>query len=139
MSNLRLVLVCVAFFMLSNVANSQNYIDLHKDEIFRLARVELNGFSFTKEVQNKNRSFIKFENYLEEQTLIFMLNSEGYCTSVSQMYNVWLYESVKKGLNDMYGNSDSCIWIETNDSSKYEINLVKGEWFITVITRKTQK
>jgi hypothetical protein len=139
MSTLKLSLVCVVFLLLSNVCSSQNYIGSNKSEIFRLAKTELKGFLFTKEVQNKNRSFIKFENYPDEQTVIFMLNSKGYCTSVSQMYNVWLFDSVKKELSKKYGKDKNCVWIETKDSAKYEVSLVKGKWFITVITKQKQK
>lgn len=136
MSILKLSLVCVAFLMLSNVSSSQNYIGSHKNEIFRLAKTELKGFLFTKEVQNRNRSFIKFENYPDEQTVIFMLNSDGYCTSISHMYNVWLYDSMKKELNMNYGKSKNGVWIDTKNSINYEIKLVRGEWFITVFTQK---
>ena len=136
MSILKLSLLCAAFLALSNVASSQNYIGLHKNEIFRVAKAELNGFLFTKEVENNNRSFIKFENYLDEQTIIFMLSSDGYCTSVSHMYNVWLYDSIKKELNAKYRKGKNGVWIETINATNYERKLRKGEWFITVFTQK---
>ncbi len=113
----------------------QNYIGLHKDEIRERVQQELAGFVFTKEISNFDRSFIKFENSFEEQTLIFMLNSDGFCTSVSRMYNTWLFNRLKDELEKRYGKEKGLIWIEMKNGKEYEVELKRGEWFITVITR----
>jgi hypothetical protein len=115
---------------------SQNYIGLHKDEIRMKVKQELPGFAFTKEIYNDDRSFIKFENSFEEQTIVFMLNSNGYCTSISRMYNTWLFNRIKGDLIAKYGKSKNNKWVDIEDTKKYEIELIKGEWFITVVTRK---
>jgi hypothetical protein len=109
---------------------------MHKVEIIKKVGEVLPGFKFTKEVNNKSKSFIKFENTFEEQTLIFMLNSEGYCTAVSRMYNTWLFNRLKDELNSKYGKSNKLKWIEEREGIQYEIELIKGKWFLTVVTRK---
>lgn len=114
----------------------QNYIGLHKDEIKEKVKEELSGFSFTNEIFNYDRSFIKFENQFEEQTLIFMLNSEGYCTSVSRMYNTWLFGRLRNELDQKYGKSKSLKWDDTKNNETFEIELRRGQWFVTVITRR---
>ena len=91
-------LLLVILLIISFSGNSQNYVGLHKDEIQQRVKQELPGFAFTKEVFNNERSFIKFENAFEEQTLIFMLNANGYCTSVSRMYNTWLFNRIRDEL-----------------------------------------
>jgi len=98
-------------------------------------KVEYPTFAFAKEIQNEDRSFIKFENSFEEQTLLFVLNAQGYCTSVSRMYNTWLFNRIKDELNKKYGESKKLIWIEEMDDKEYEVELKKGEWFVTVVTR----
>ncbi|MFP4556398.1 MAG: hypothetical protein ACLFNU_05960 [Bacteroidales bacterium] len=119
----------------SLTAVSQNYIGLHKDEIREKVASELSGFAFAKEVYNFDRSFIKFENRFEEQTLIFMLNSQGYCTSVSRMYNTWLYNSLQKELNEKYGESKNLIWEYDNEGRKYTVELNRKQWFVVVVTK----
>lgn len=128
-------LTFIPFIFLAISVFSQNYIGLHKDEIRVKVKSDLPGFGFTKEVFNNDRSFIKFENTFEEQTIIFMLNSNGYCTSVSRMYNTWQYNKLKDELTTKYGKSSQNKWIDVVDSKKFEIELIKGEWFITVVTR----
>jgi hypothetical protein len=109
---------------------------MHKGEIIKKVGEELPGFKFSKEVYNNSKSFIKFENTFEEQTLIFMLNTDGYCTAVSRMYNTWLFNRLKDELNSKYGKSNKLKWIEDREGIRYEIELIKGKWFLTVVTRK---
>lgn len=136
MPNLSRILFTVVLLIFSLSGFSQNYIGLHKDEIRVKVKQELPGFVFTKEVYNHDRSFIKFENSFEEQTIVFMLSSNGYCTSISRMYNTWLFNRIKQDLVTKYGKSRNNKWVDIHDAKKYEIELIKGEWFITVVTRK---
>jgi len=118
---------------------SQNYIGEYKDNIRKNIKVVYPGFVFEKEVLNGNRGFIKFVNTFEEQTLLFILNDQGYCTSISRMYNTWLYNQVRDDLNKKYKQLDSLSWIDSIGNEKFEIKLKKGEWFLTVITRPYPK
>jgi hypothetical protein len=129
------IILIVSLAILAFTSQGQNFIGLHKDIIREKVKKELPGFAFTKEVLNNNRSFIKFENGFEEQTLIFMLNSEGVCTSVSRMYNTWLYNRLKDDLLKKHGEGSNSIWYEEINGKTFEIELVKGQWFITIITR----
>jgi len=129
------IILFAALATLAFSSQAQNYIGLHKDIIRDKVKKELPGFAFTKEVKNSNRSFIKFENGFEEQTLICMLSSEGVCTSMSRMYNTWLYNRLRDELLRKYGESANSIWYEEVNGTIYEIELVKGQWFVTVITR----
>ena len=42
---------------------------------------------------------------------------------------------VKEDLNKKYGESKKLIWSEQKDDKNFEVEMRKGEWFITVITR----
>lgn len=118
---------------------SQHFVNMHRDSIKLIAKDELPGFVFAKEVDNGNRSFIKYENPFEEQTLICMINDKGICTSVSRMYNTWMFNQLKDQLKTQYGQSQGLIWDFTQDDRKYEVELVKGEWYLTVITRRKKE
>ncbi len=120
-------------------SSSQNYIGLHKEEIRERVRQEQQGFVFTKEIENGDKSFIKFENTFEEQTLLFVLNAQGYCTSVSRMYNTWLFNRVKTDLDSKFKPAGDHRWIETLQGKEFEVLLRKSEWFITVVTLPLKK
>jgi hypothetical protein len=128
-------LLIISLFLIALSGLGQNYIGLHKDEIKVKVKKELEGFVFANEVFNNNKSFVKYENTFEEQTIIFILNSQGYCTSVSRMYNSWLFNRLNDELTLKYGKGKSFKWIEEKEGKKYEIELKRGQWFVTVITR----
>jgi len=114
---------------------AQNFIGQYKDEIRRKAKEAYPGFVFEKEVQNGKKSFIKYVNSFEEQTLLFILDEKGFCTSNARMYNLWLFSKVKRELDAKYKQENSHSWLDYNNGNVYEIELKKGDWFITVITR----
>lgn len=130
------LLAILFVLVLAIPARGQNYIGLHKDEIRRIVPVELDGFAFDKEVEAKSKSFLKFVNDDEEQTLLFVLNKEGVCTSVSRMYNLWMYERIRKDLKKTYTLDGVNTWTTTKNGEEFEIELKRGEWFVTVITRR---
>jgi hypothetical protein len=136
MRSLKIILFITVLVLPSLTVIGQNYIGLHKDDIKDKVRKELSGFHFSNEVFNNDRSFVKYENAFEEQTIIFMLNSKGYCISVLRMYNTWLFNRIKLELEEKFGKSKNLKWNEMKEGQKYEIELIRGEWFITVVTRK---
>ena len=135
MSRLRQFVLCFIVVASAYSAAAQNYIGLHKEEIRTRVKKELPGFYFAKEVESGDRSFIKFENSFEEQTLIFRLNEMGVCTSVYRMYNTWLEDKVRAQLDATYGKGAGNRWYFTLSHKEYEVILKQSDWYITVIIK----
>lgn len=114
---------------------AQNFIGQYKQDIQKSIKEAYPGFVFEKEIENGKKSFLKYVNTFEEQTLLFILDEKGYCTSMARMYNTWLFSKVKKDLDSKYKSTGSLAWLDHSDGKDYEIVLKKGNWFITVITR----
>jgi len=133
-SNRKLLLV----LLISIIAISgftQNFIGQHKQDIQKNVKQAYPGFYFEKEVENGKKSFLKYVNTLEEQTILFIIDEKGYCTSMARMYNTWLFSKIKKELDSKFKSTGSLSWLEQSNGRDYEIVLKKGKWFITVITR----
>lgn len=135
MSIFRILPLALLLVNLSIPMQGQNLIGLTKGEILKLVPTSCKGFNFVKDIQNGDKSFIKFENPTDEQTLLFMLNSKEICTSVSRMYNTWLYDKVYKDLCCEYKQVSMDTWIDSKNGNYYEVKLKRGEWFITVTIR----
>lgn len=114
---------------------TQNFIGQHKQDIQKNVKQAYPGFYFEKEVENGKKSFLKYVNTLEEQTILFIIDEKGYCTSMARMYNTWLFSKIKKELDSKFKSTGSLSWLEQSNGRDYEIVLKKGKWFITVITR----
>ena len=142
-TSVRRVLLVLIISIIAIQGFAQNYIGLHKSEIQQKAPNAYPGFVFEKEVENGKKSFIKYVNSFDEQTLLFILDEKGYCTSISRMYNTWHFSQVKNELNKKYvkkdTKKDSLIWLEYSNNKVYEITLKKGEWYLTVTTRPATK
>lgn len=128
-----LLVLLVSIITFSGYA--QNFIGQHKQDIRQNVKQAYPGFNFDKEIENGKKSFLKYVNAFEEQTILFILDENGYCTSIARMYNTWLFSQVKSDLDAKYKSKDSLTWLDHSNGKDYEIVLRKGKWFITVITR----
>jgi hypothetical protein len=128
-----LLVLLVSFITVHGYA--QNFIGQYKTDIRNNVKEAYPGFVFEKEVENGKKSFLKFVNTFEEQTLLFILDETGYCTTIARMYNTWLLPKVKNELNSKYKRKDSFVWYEYSNGKVYEITIKKGKWYFTVITR----
>ncbi len=125
--------------MLSVTSSSQNYIGFHKDEIAKRVPMEYKGFFFEKEINLNDRGFVKFVNTIDEQTLLFMFDTQGICTSASRMYNTWLYDQVYSELSKNFKQLSKNKWLDVKNGKSYEYTLIKGKWFLSVTIRPYDK
>lgn len=128
-----LLVMFLSIFAISG--HAQNFIGQYKQEIKSKIKQTFPGFVFDKEVVNGKKSFLKYVNTYDEQTLLFILDEKGYCTSMARMYNSWLLDDLKKQLDSKYKKKGSLTWLDYSNGKVYEIKLKKGDWFITVITQ----
>ncbi len=129
-----LLVLIVSIITISGYA--QNFIGQYKQDIRQKVKEVYPGFYFDKEVENGKKSFLKYVNTFEEQTLLFILDEKGFCTSMARMYNTWQYSKVKRELDSKYQKKGSTTWLDSSNGKVYEIELKKGNWFITVIIRQ---
>ncbi|MEW5846571.1 MAG: hypothetical protein AB1777_09955 [Bacteroidota bacterium] len=139
MKPLAILFVIATIVFLSLSVSAQNYIGLHKDDIAKHMPQEYKGFYFEKEVNVDDRGFLKYVNTIEEQTILFMIDSDGYCTAVSRMYNTWLYDQVVNELNSKYQQVSINKWLEVKEGKLYDLILIKGKWFLTLTIRPHNK
>lgn len=139
MKPLAIIFLSVAIAFLSLSASAQNYIGLHKDEIAKRMPQENKGFYFEKEVNVDDRGFLKYVNTLDEQTILFMIDTDGFCTAVSRMYNTWLYDQIVNELNSKYQQVSTNKWLEVKEGKSYDLTLIKGKWFLTLTIRPHSK
>ncbi|MBQ9470158.1 MAG: hypothetical protein IJU72_04295 [Bacteroidales bacterium] len=132
-------IVIMAIMLLGSPAPmvlEQCYIGTHKDMVRQFVPQEQQGFVFDTEVQVRQRSFIKFVDAAQEQTMLFVFDSEGLCTCVSRMYNTWLYDDLLGELKRRYRYAGTDLWFD--DALQLEIRLKRNDWFITVEMRRRQ-
>lgn len=117
----------------------QNFVGSHKLEIKKKMKENYRDFYFAKEVMGKS-SFIKFEDYDDLRTLLFVLDDDGYCKYQMLMCDYSLLRSTIKQLNSTYEYKEDLIWYDyISGKDDYIIKIKKEEWYFSVITRKLEK
>lgn len=117
----------------------QNYIGLHKNEIVSLMKKTQKEFRLNTDVVNKKYNYLKYEDKINEQTLLYFLNKDDYCTYVRLISDYSNYNSLIDTLNTRYKRRNENTWIYTDEGVRYVVYLEKEEWFFTIHTKKKEE
>ena len=112
--------------------SAQNYVDVHKDEIIRIMSQKHRNFKLNKDVINRNYNYLKYEDNISEQTILFFLSDDNFCTMVRWMSGYANIHDMLSMLNKEYDKTEKNQWTYIQNGKKYVINLEEGEWFFTV-------
>ena len=100
-----------------------------------MVKDSLQGFFFVKDIQNGDRSFIKYENTFEEQTVLFIFNKKGVCTAVNRMYNFIERDAITKELSAKYKMVSKNEWRFRQNGKEFIVILKDDEWFLKLIIK----
>ncbi len=134
-----ILLHIAALLLLAPMVSAQNYIGVHKDAVRQFVPDDFPGFVLDAEGRVNHRSFVKFVDLRQEQTLLFVFDLNEICVSMSRMYNTWLYDKLLNNLNHSYLYLGSNTWIEDCNGQQFEIRLKRNEWYVTVVTRRRKQ
>ena len=135
------VFVIFIFLIIADTVkvSSQNYVGLHKDEIIRLMSEKHRDFKLNKDVINRKFTYLKYEDKISEQTILYFLSDKGYCTLVRWMGDYSNINDMLSMLNKHYTKTGRNRWTYTRNGREYVINLEEGEWFFSVSFRQKIK
>jgi hypothetical protein len=138
---MRRVFVIFVFLVIAVTikVTAQNYIGVHKDEIIRLMSEKHRNFKLNKDVINRRYTYLKYEDDISEQTILFFLSDKGYCTLVRWMSDYANISDILFMLDKGYTRTGKNQWTYTKDGKDYLITLEEGEWFFTVSYRLKTK
>ncbi len=126
-------------FVISLQVNAQNFIGLHKNEIATLMKETQKEFKLNTDVVNKKYNYLKYEDKINEQTILYFLNKDDYCTYVRLISDYSNYNSAINELNNKYTRKNENTWTFIDEGKKYIVYLEKEEWFFTINTKKKEE
>jgi hypothetical protein len=115
----------------------QNLIGLDDIEIKKYAKENLKEFNLQNNTNNSFR-YLKYEDNINTQTLLFFLSDKSVCTEVRIICDLSLKNQKVRELDSMYSTAGDNIWIEKKNDKSYLIELIDEKWFFT-ITIKTKE
>lgn len=118
---------------------AQNFVGSHKLEIKKAIREKYPEFYFSKEVMGKS-SFIKFEDYDDMKTFLFVLDDDGYCKYHMLMCDYSLLKSMIDSLNQKYEYKNDLTWYDYSSGKQdFVITIKKEEWYFSIVTKKLEQ
>lgn len=124
---------------LASTLCAQNFIGYSRQQVKSMVKDSLPGFFLAKEIQNGVKSFIKYENTFEEQTVLFIFNEKGVCTAVNRMYNFIEKDGLVKELSSKYRKVSKNEWRFKKEGKEYAAVLKEEEWFLKLIIKSRKK
>ena len=126
-------------FVLALRIDAQNYIGLHKDEIISMMDETQRDFRLNTGVINNTYNYLKYEDKVNEQTLLFFLDEDDCCTYVRLMSDYANLRDVLDSLDSNYSRHSEDKWTYRDQGETYMVSLKKEDWFFTVNTKKEEK
>jgi len=133
------IYITLMVFVISLQVNAQNFIGLHKNEIATLMKETQKEFKLNTDVVNKKYNYLKYEDKINEQTILYFLNKDDYCTYVRLISDYSNYNSAINELNNKYTRKNENTWTFIDEGKKYIVYLEKEEWFFTINTKKKEE
>ncbi len=132
----RTIILAVAFAFIQSIhAQVEHFIGLHKNEIKTKMQTEMDKFNLDETSVNKTFNYLKYVDYLAQQTILFFLDENDACTASKWICDYVLLDEKINELNSEYNETDENIWQYTHDHQVYEVKLEKEDWFFSIITR----
>lgn len=126
------VIIVLLFLAGLSKVLSQNFIGLQKDKIISLMKETHPDYKLNKEVINNTYNYLKFENQITEQTMLFFLSPENKCTLLRWISDYSNINEMISYLDENYSKSGQDMWSYVDNNSAYIVTLKEDEWFFTV-------
>lgn len=122
----------------STVFGQHNFIGLDKKDIEKKMENDYPNF-YQAKVINRSYNYLKYQDDLGEQTILFFLNDDDECFSMKMMsHYVYLGEEITK-LNKNYTKEGDDKWTFEDGGDNYTVKLKQEQWFFSIIVKKEKK
>jgi len=114
---------------------AQNFIGMHKDNIHEVMKKNYPGLKLNTNVVNHDYKYLKYEDKINEITVLFFLSEDNRCTLVRRMCDYSNINDELQFLNSKYKPAGKDTWIYEDGGKKYLVTLEEGEWYFTITTK----
>lgn len=116
--------------------HGQNYIGMHKDDIAKVLKQQNPDFRIDNSVINNTYHYLKFEDKISEQTILFFLSEDDVCKYVRWISDYANLNDMMGMLNREYRPIGDKTWTYSHDGKIYTVRLEEEKWYFTVNIRE---
>jgi hypothetical protein len=129
------LLIAALFLSVAFNAGGQNFIGMYKDNIAEEVKKKYPGLKLNTSVINHDYKYLKYEDKINEITMLFFLSDDDKCTVVRKMCDYSNINDELADLNSKYKTEGKNHWSYEDNGKKYLVILEEGEWYFTITTK----
>ena len=129
-----LLILTSQVFIIGEV-QAQNMIGMDKEEIMEEMNTRFKTFKLNTSTVNHAYKYLKYEDSINEITILFFLSDNDKCTLIRKMYDYSNINEVLMDLNDNYKSSGKNQWTYADRGQQFQLDLSEGEWFFTITVK----
>lgn len=138
---MKFVIIHIVLFLgLMNSANEPlfetHFIGMNKNEIVQTVKEKHRLFKLNTTTVNSSFNYLKYEDRINEITVLFFLSDEDKCEAVRIMSDYSNINDIILQLDEYYTKEDASTWAYTVKSAEYKVTLEEGDWFFTVSVKE---
>lgn len=96
---------------------------------------EMDDFNLDNSSINKTYNYLKYVDYLGQQTILYFLDENNMCTASKWICDYSLLNEKRDYLNKEYEETGEDTWVYKDENEIYNIKLERENWFFAIITR----
>ncbi|MBL7113477.1 MAG: hypothetical protein ISS19_16180 [Bacteroidales bacterium] len=132
------IIVFILFLTFTCLAGrAQIFIGKDKVAVKQLMK-EKREFALDESSVNAAYNTLKYVDNRGSLTCLFLFDDSDICTLSKLMCDYSFLEKTTKQLDEDYTPGEEGQWTHTEDGINYLIILKKGDWFFSVLTKKTE-
>lgn len=116
--------------------NGQYYVGCHKDEIKLLMKENHKLLKLNTTNVNRSFNYLKYEDKINEITVLFFLSDNDVCTMVRMMYDYMNINDVEDFLKTQTRKIGENKYLYKFNKKWLLLEMDEGEWFFTVSVRE---
>jgi hypothetical protein len=123
------------FLSVAFSVGGQNFIGMYKDDITEEMKKRYPSLKLNTDVINHDYKYLKYEDKINEITMLFFLSKDDKCTLVRKMCD---YSNINDELGDLeskYKSTGKNQWVYEDGGNKFLVTLEEGEWYFTITTK----
>lgn len=124
---MKFITLSVALFFFSICSYSQNLIGFKGKDVMKYMKANHHEMNYNKVINNKF-SYLKYSDSMDNQTILFFLNSDSICRSVRVICDMSIKPLKVRELDKMFTKSDDNKWIDKHDGKTYIIDVMDSSW-----------
>jgi hypothetical protein len=129
------LLMVSLFLSVAFNVGAQNFIGMDKEDIIEEVKKKYPGLKLNTNVINHDYKYLKFEDKINEITMLFFLSEDDKCTVVRKMCDYSNINDELSTLNSTYKTTGKGQWSYECGGKKYLVILEEGEWYFTITTK----